>query len=330
LLPSFQASRPSSYPAVTTNHGQPTMNHGQHSNSVSIIIPARSAAVTLRRTLDSLTKYACSENTEIIIVNDASEDDIRRLGSEYPVKIAGGNGNGIAAARNIGIQSSSAEILILLDADCVATSEWLSSHLEAHDRYKGLLAVGGSFCLEPNTKFWARCDHYCSWYNVHPYQSERWVPNHPGGNLSFSRSTYDSAGPFKENLPRGGVHEDFEWQDRLLRLGGRIQFEPRAAVWHVDRNDPKGYLRHNYRWGYNSIIVKSGTGISRFPWIYQKPWLLVAGFLPFAVAHTLYTIVCWLRAGKYEPLFLGPLILLGRIAYAFGMIAGWSQSTNRL
>jgi GT2 family glycosyltransferase len=155
---------------------------------------------------------------------------------------------------------------------------------------------------------------------------DAWVPNHPSANLSVSRPTFDSVGPFKEDLPKDGVHEETEWQGRLILLGGRIRFEPRAAVWHRDRDAFKSYLKHNYGWGYNSIEVKSRAAVSRFSFLYQKPWALICGFFPFAVAHTLYTIVCWLRAGKFEPLFLTPVLFLGRLAYASGMTIGGIRS----
>ncbi|NIO06564.1 MAG: glycosyltransferase, partial [Deltaproteobacteria bacterium] len=38
----------------------------------------------------------------------------------YPVAVVGGNGQGPAAARNIGVQYSSGQILVFLDADCIA------------------------------------------------------------------------------------------------------------------------------------------------------------------------------------------------------------------
>jgi hypothetical protein len=93
-------------------------------------------------------------------------------------------------------------------------------------------------------------------------------------------------------------------------------------VWHNDRDDLKGYLQHNYRWGYNSITVKSSAPVSRFPWIYRRPKALMVGFLPFAVAHTIYTLGCWLMVGKLEPLLLSPFLFLGRFAYAGGMVIG--------
>jgi len=299
----------------------------------SIIIPARNAMATLPQAIESVMKVVNDEDVEIIIVNDGLDEATAQLADRYPVKVVDGNGNGIAAARNIGIQSSSGEILILLDADCYVSLKWLISHLETHKYHNELLAVGGAICLFPHENFWARCDHYCSWYNVHPYHRESWVPNHPGANLSFSRSTYERVGPFKENLPRDGVHEDIEWQVRLLGLGGRVRFQPQAVVQHVDRDDLKGYLKHNYQWGYNSIEIKAGSRISRFPWVYERPWALITGLLPFAVGHTIYTIVCWLKGGKLEPLFLSPFIFIGRLAYAIGMANGgirflWKRKTR--
>ncbi|NIO06565.1 MAG: hypothetical protein GTO40_00740 [Deltaproteobacteria bacterium] len=200
--------------------------------------------------------------------------------------------------------------------------EWLKSHLDAHERYGGLLAVGGSICFDTDAPFWARCDHYCSWYNVTSGRPSAWVPNHPAANLSIARSTFERVGPFREDLPRSGVHEETEWEGRLQRLGGRIRFEPHAAIWHTDRGDLRSYLKHNYRWGYNSIGVKSKTAVSRFPWVYRRPKALMVGFLPFAVAHTIYTVGCWLRVGKLEPLLLSPFLFLGRFAYAGGMVMG--------
>ena len=293
---------------------------------VSIIIPARYAASTLYRTLDSLEKYASSEDTEIIIVNDGSEDDILRLVSSYPVQIVNGNGRGPAAARNIGVNFSKGSLLIFLDADCRVAPGWLETHLAIHKSHGGFLVVGGSVCMEPNAQFWARCDHYCSWYNVTPSLPASWVPNHPSANLSMTRTTFYQVGPLKEDLPCTGVHEETEWQKRFKTMGGRIRFEPDAAVWHIDRDDFYGFLAHNYSWGYNSIQVKTGSDVSRFPWVYREPWLLIVGFLPFTITFTLYTIVCWLRIGKIEPLFFTPIIMLGRLSYTAGMVFGWLRA----
>lgn len=288
----------------------------------SIIIPARQAASTLVGTLESIVALANFRDIEVIVVNDGAEREIAGLAAHYQVTVVDGDGRGLPAALNIGVRSSRGRLLLFTHADCLVPPNWVETHSGTHERFGGMLAVGGSIVLEPKAAFWARCDHYCSWYHVHPRQAAAWVPNHPGANLSVSRSTFEHVGPFREDLPRSGFHEDLEWQGRLLRLGGRIRFEPRAAIWHVDRGDLKGFLLHNYRWGYNSLLVKGSASVSRFPWLYRNPRVLVASFLPFAVAHTAYTVHCWLRVGRVEPLLLSPFLFLGRLAYASGQTIG--------
>ena len=47
------------------------------------------------------------------------------------------------------------------------------------------------------------------------------------------------------------------------------------------------------------------------------------------MVFTLYTVLCWLRAGKLEPVLLSPLILLGRLAYAIGMAIGGQRAIHK-
>jgi GT2 family glycosyltransferase len=266
----------------------------------------------------------------VIIVNDASERNIADLATGYGVRVVNGNGRGLAAARNVGVQCAKGRLLLFTDADCRVSPRWLETHLQAHERFGEMLMVGGSIAPEPGASLWARCDHYSSWYNVHPAHAPSEVPNHPGANISVSRRTLETVGPFREDLPRSGVHEDIEWQSRLLRSGGRIRFEPRAMIWHVDRSDFQGFMQHNYRWGYNCLLVKGGDRVSRFPWVFRRPGLLIVGFLPFAVVHTIYTIYCWVRFGKLEPLALSPFLFLGRLAYSSGLARGGLRSRREM
>lgn len=295
----------------------------------SIIIPARNAINTIGDTIESVLVVTKHHNVEIVVVNDGLDEATAQLAFKYPVKVIKGDGRGLSSARNIGLESTSGRIVFFLDADCCALPGWYTSHLEAHNRYNGLLIVGGSVAPAPNSSFWCRCDHYCSWYNVNPYRKEAWVPNHPGLNISFSRDTFNRVGPFDVDLSKEGVHEDFEWEGRLLDLGGRIRFEPSATVLHLDRDEFKGYWNHNYRWGYNSIEIKNKFNVSRYPWIYKSPLMLIIGFLPFAVIFTIYTVACWSMVGKLEPLLLSPFIAIGRLAYASGMAIGGIRSIHK-
>jgi glycosyltransferase involved in cell wall biosynthesis len=298
--------------------------------TISIIVPARNASATIGGTLESITPFTRIGEVEVIVVNDASEKAISNAASDYPVKIVDGDARGIAAARNIGVQSSKGSLILFTDADCRVSSTWLIAHINAHMRLGEMLMVGGSVASLAGAGFWARCDHYCSWYNVHPKLPAAWVPNHPSANISVTRSTLERVGPFCEDLPEAGGHEDAEWQGRLLKCGGRIWFEPQAMVWHVDRGDLKGFLRHNYQWGYNCLLVKSNAPVSRFSWAFKRPRIVIAAFFPFAVAHTAYTVFRWVRSWQMEPLVLSPFLFAGRLSYAIGMVVGGLKNTPKI
>lgn len=88
---------------------------------VSIIIPVYNAEKYLRQCLDSVINQTY-ENLEIIIVNDGSTDSSTSICEEYTRKdkrvyVYHKSNTGVSDSRNIGIQISSGEYLMFMDAD---------------------------------------------------------------------------------------------------------------------------------------------------------------------------------------------------------------------
>lgn len=258
---------------------------------------------------------------EIIIINERRDAGTAKLAQRYPVNLVPGNGGRAAAARNLGIKEARGSVFLSLDADYKVSRDWITIHLKAHEAADFPLLVSGSFALEPEAFLWAPCDHYCCWFNVNPARPASWVPNHSAANMSMSRENFEEVGWFKEDLPMQGVHEETEWQACLKDAGGRIRFEPKALVWHTDGNDFCSFFRHNFRWEYNSLQVKGGTTASRFPRLYHNPRMLILNFFPFAATLTAYSIILWVKGGKTEALALSPIVFLGHLADAVGMVA---------
>lgn len=70
---------------------------------VTLVIPGRNAAATVRACLDSVVPLLESgQLTEIIFVNDGSTDGTEAIVAEYPVRQLQGAGEGPGAARNRG------------------------------------------------------------------------------------------------------------------------------------------------------------------------------------------------------------------------------------
>jgi cellulose synthase/poly-beta-1,6-N-acetylglucosamine synthase-like glycosyltransferase len=94
---------------------------------VSVIIPAYNAALTLPRAIDSVLAQTYPQ-TEIIVVNDGSDDDTEQLvTSRYPqVRYHYHDNRGLAATRNTGAALARGSFIGLLDAD----DEWAPEKLQ--------------------------------------------------------------------------------------------------------------------------------------------------------------------------------------------------------
>ena len=85
-------------------------------NSISIILPARNEARSLRTLLPEIR--ARMPNAEIIVVNDGSDDDTLAVCAAFPVRVVSHpypKGNG--AAVKSGARAANGDVLIFMDAD---------------------------------------------------------------------------------------------------------------------------------------------------------------------------------------------------------------------
>lgn len=292
---------------------------------VSVVIPARNEADNLGRTLAAVFGQAPpGVELEVLVADDGSTDDTVAVacaaGARMLLLGPRGLGGSPGAARNRGAAAATGDPIVFLDADCEPAPGWLGALIAAHQA--GERIVGGSLDLPEGMPASARCDHYCGSYHVHPDLPAGTVPNHTPANLSVRRQVFLSTAGFTERQPVADGHEELRWQSQLARAGVRIRFEPKARVLHHNRIGVKNLLLRNYRWGYSALESKAGTGASRWPGLFRRPWLLVAASLPLALAHTAHTVACWARRGRLEPVAMLPLILLARLAYAAGLAVG--------
>jgi len=97
--------------------------------NLSLILPARNEAGALRHLLPELV--AILPDSEIIVVNDGSDDDTLAVCAEFPVRVVSHpypKGNG--AAVKSGARAANGDVLIFMDADGQHKPEDISALLE--------------------------------------------------------------------------------------------------------------------------------------------------------------------------------------------------------
>lgn len=245
--------------AVITSPDAPSQGTGEKSSAkcellVSIIVLNYKRREALAQTLDSVL---CQDypNTEIIVVDNHSEEDIRSLVANCSSDISLielSHNVGSCAGRNAGIRVARGEFIITIDNDVNLASpsevsnvvKTFQSRPEAHvlvfqicDADTGQMRIR-EWC---HPKYWKEFS-----------QSEFDTYFLPEGASAFRKEVFEAVGLYYEPFFIGNEGGDLAL--RILDHGFHIRYVPQIRVWHrespVTRSQPRTYRLYtrNYIW----------------------------------------------------------------------------------
>ncbi len=181
---------------------------------------------------------------ETVLVVDHNPALLQRIRAEIDdVVLVGNRGQqGLAGARNTGVEESKGDVIVFLDDDAVAETNWLEALVSRYDD-PDVLGVGG--WIQPAWKparpgwFPEEFDWVvgCS-YQGSPRVASR-VRNLIGANMSLRREVFAAVGGFREGIGRVGTRplgcEETELCIRANRYWPHRFFvtEPSARVHHT-------------------------------------------------------------------------------------------------
>jgi cellulose synthase/poly-beta-1,6-N-acetylglucosamine synthase-like glycosyltransferase len=118
--------------------------------NVSILIACRNEEQNISTLLTALINQTYNkENTEIIIIDDHSEDDTVKIIDEFReeynfIKLfkLPGSKTGKKEAISFGIKNAQSQIIITTDADCTMKKDWLYTMVNYYNQFKPKLLVG--------------------------------------------------------------------------------------------------------------------------------------------------------------------------------------------
>ncbi len=218
---------------------------------VSVVVCSYNGAATLSQCLESLGKIDYP-NYEVILVDDGSTDETPAICSRFPaVRTINQENRGLSAARNVGMEVATGEIIAYTDSDCFADPDWLY-RLVDQLQSAGASAVGGPN-LSPDDGPIAACVDASPGQPTHVLISDAEAEHIPGCNMAFRKEVLVALGGFDAIFRKAGDDVDMCW--RLLDAGHKIAFAPSAFVWHHRRKTPKAYYRQQSGYGEAEAIL---------------------------------------------------------------------------
>jgi len=236
---------------------------------ISIIIPNYQGASTLANCLAAA--FASDyQNFEVVVVDDASEDNSVEIIKGFPCKLVQMEQHGGASqARNIGAANSDGELLFFTDADCLLQKDTLSIVSQAMDRLsasaEGDFVLGGSYTHLPFDKhFFSQFQSVFVHYSeTRHQQNPDYLATHA---MVIETQSFLKSGGFNEHfLP---ILEDVEFSHRLRKAGYRLLMNPAIQVQHIFNfslyRSLRNAIRKSMYWTVyslknNDVLADSGT-----------------------------------------------------------------------
>ncbi|NMP14780.1 glycosyltransferase family A protein [Thalassotalea sp. Y01] len=204
---------------------------------ITVIVPFYNAAPYLVDFIKAITSQSlAAEHFDVVFVNNDSSDGseaqlVRLLADNTQLNARQINYQQRASsygARNKGVRESSGDILVFTDIDCLVERDWLQQIHEIFSQ-EHIDVISGFVDLVIDDK-----NNPWQWYDK-TFHMDNQANAEKGhivtANLAVRRDVFQQIGDFEE-VESGG---DFDWSQRMNRLGKRFQFKSQVKVSHPTR-----------------------------------------------------------------------------------------------
>jgi GT2 family glycosyltransferase len=236
---------------------------------VSVIVPTRNRRDKLAACLDALARQSIlPQEFEVVVVDDGSTDGtaewLEQRTSPFRLRCVRQQGQGPAAARNLGVERAEGELVLFIGDDIYAGDRLLEEHLLAHasNPSPGTAVLGHIDWpdgMTPN----AVMDYACG--DAMRQFAYSYIPTAPAldhrffytSNISLKRQFLADAAAAGIRFDSAFYHaafEDSELAYRLIPRGLHIQYGPAARVSHDHWMDLDSFMERERRAGAMAVV----------------------------------------------------------------------------
>lgn len=235
-------------------------NTKKRSVEISVIIPCYNEEDTIQLLLDAiLNQNFDKEKMEVIIADAQSEDSTREkiqefsiVHNELQVRVVENPQRTIPAAINAAADHAAGEILVRMDAHSIPNRDYILHSVELINSGKAQ-NVGGIWEIQPGStsciaKAIARAASHPLGAGDANYRvpvKSGYVDTVPFG--AFRKDLFVELGKFNEKML---ANEDYEFNTRLRKYGGKIWLDTRIRSKYFARKNLKTLAKQYWRYGF--------------------------------------------------------------------------------
>jgi len=321
---------------------------------VSIIVPCYNEESTIAQLLDAIYHQTFpAQDIEVIIADGQSTDESRERISQFSqlhpalsIRIIDNPRRFIPSALNRALDTSTGEYIIRMDAHSIPEPDYVNTCVAELDAGKGE-NVGGVWKIVAPSEHWISksialaASHPLGVGDARYRYSNKpgWVDTVPFG--AFRRELFDRIGKYNENLL---TNEDYEFNARIKKNGGRIWFTPHIRSTYYARENLTALARQYWRYGFwKWRMLKDDPATLRWrqalppvfvfvllmsalisPWV---PWsrMLLVSVVAVYVITLLLTSLFTIKRSKDFRYILGVPLAIATMHFAWGTGFLWSM-----
>jgi glycosyltransferase involved in cell wall biosynthesis len=232
---------------------------------ISAVVPTRNRPDHASPCVGSILGNA-GDDFELLIVDqsddDATEQALASYAGDHRFRYVRSSSRGASAARNVGVEQSTAPIIAFTDDDCRVSTDWLQQISSLFEREPKAALVFGKVSIPEELKgrgFAADFEpHQRAYYHELPPAHVAWGL---GANMSARRSLFERLGTFDPLLGPGSPFRAGEESDlaiRALAAGYKVVNAAEIAVLHlgVREGDEASKLMRGYGRAMGATLTK--------------------------------------------------------------------------
>ena len=274
---------------------------------ISVIVPCYNEQSTICLLLEALHEQTFPRaEMEVVVADGMSSDGTRNaiaaFQKDFPdlsIRVVDNTLRNIPSGVNRAIEASRGEIIVRLDAHSKPYPDYVANCVKAHEEDRGD-NVGGVWEIHPGADTWIAKSIAVA--ASHPLGVGDALYRHatraaevdtvPFG--SFRRELIDRVGLFNESLH---TNEDYEFNVRVRRAGGRIWLDPSIRSIYFARATLLELARQYWRYGYWKWRM-----LRRYPdtlrWRQALPPLFVLSLISLLLVSIFLPVLAFVLAGE--------------------------------